>query len=113
MSDQEQCRLKVLIEALQQNEIGLNDYRRKMLDRTPEPNDWAAFTYRIEPEELIWAAAATGDSFALLRGEDIDVLLHGQNDSCNVSGLLLDMLGRQKLHLVAKCCPGELVPDRY
>lgn len=113
MSDPEQYRLKVLVEALQKNEIGLNDYRRKMLARTPEPNDWAAFTYRIEPEELIWVAAATGDSFALFRGEDIYILLHGQNGSCNVSGLLLDMLERQKLRLVAKCCPGELVPERY
>jgi len=113
VSDQEQCRLKVLIEALQKNEIGLNDARRKMLARTPEPNDWAAFTYRIETEELIWIAAATGDSFALFRGEDIDILLHGQNDSCNVSGLLLDMLGRQKLRLVAKCSPGELVSEKY
>lgn len=113
MSDQEHCKLKVLIEALQKNEIGLNDHRRKMLARVPEPNDWAAFMYRIEPEELIWAAAATGDSFALFRGEDIDVLFHGRNDSCSVSGLLLDMLGREKLRLIAKCCPGELVPDIY
>ena len=113
MSDQEHCRFKVLIEALQKNEIGLNDYRRNILARVPEPNDWAAFMYRIEPEELIWAAAAAGDSFALFRGEDIDVLFHGQNDSCSVSGLLLDMLSREKLRLIAKCCPGELVPDIY
>lgn len=73
MNDYNQEVLKLLIDALRNGEIGLNDYRNSLIARIPEQCDWAAYQNRIDPTELVWLSAKAGDSFALLRCKDIDI----------------------------------------
>ena len=57
--------MKLLIAALRQGEIGLNDRRQSILKRVPEPGDWGMFRKQVEAMDLVWLAAATGDCFEL------------------------------------------------
>ena len=45
--------MKLLINALQRDEIGLNDFRQAILTRVPESGDWAMFQKQIEPMDLV------------------------------------------------------------
>ena len=77
--------LKLLIAALRQGEIGLNDHRQSILKRVPEPGDWGMFRKQVEAMDLVWLAAATGDCFelyecsALHHGAIIQILRHGDD----------------------------------
>ena len=108
---QDRDTLRILIDALQKGEIGLNDSMQAVLARAPAPNDWAAFQNRLDPIDLVWLAAKTSDSFALLRCDECDILLHGRNEDCQISGILLEMLYSKKLRVVAICRPGKKEPE--
>lgn len=103
---------RILICALQNDEIGLNDYRQKLLDRVPDSGDWAAFQHRIEPEELVWLAAKTGDEFALLSTDCYQILLHGEPTGCKVKDVLLFLMAENRMQVIAKGIPGNLEPEK-
>ena len=100
--------LDILINALINGEIGLNDNRRSMLNRVPDKDDWAAFQYQIDPDDLIWLTAETGDTFAVLRCSGNDILLHGRADHCRIEGLLLDNIKEHKIRVIAECHPSDI-----
>ena len=103
--------MRIIINALQNDEIGLNDNMQAILARAPEPNDWAAFQNRIDPMNLVYLAAKTSDSFALLHCGETDILLHGLREDCNISGVLLELLSAKRLRVTAICRPGNFEPD--
>ena len=111
MRMQDQDTMRILIDALQNGEIGLNDSMQAVLARAPAPNDWAAFQNRLDLIDLVWLAAKSADSFALLRSDGYDILLHGQKEDCRLSGVLLEMLYSNKLQVVAICRPGKIEPE--
>ena len=108
MRTEDQETMKILLEMLKIGEIGLNDHRSRMLQRAPESGDWAAFQQEIDPADIVWLAAKTGDCFAILRGRGCDILLHGQKTEIIYDGLLDDMQKEGKLKLAARCHPGDL-----
>ena len=101
---------RVLIHALQNEEIGLNDYRQKLLNRVPDSGDWAAFQYKIEPEEIVWLAAKTGDEFVLLSAGNYQIILHGERTGCTIKDPLLYLLEESRMRVIAKGIPGDLEP---
>ena len=106
--------MKLLIAALRQGEIGLNDRRQSILKRVPEPGDWGMFRKQVEAMELVWLAAATGDCFelyecsALYQGSVMQILRHGEG---NTDSVLKYLLTEGKVHLTARCRPGEIEPE--
>ena len=66
--------MRLLIGALRDGEIGLNDRRQRLLKRVPEPGDWGMFRKEAEAMDLVWLAAATGDCFELY---ECSALYHG------------------------------------
>ncbi len=106
--------MRLLIGALRDGEIGLNDRRQRLLKRVPEPGDWGMFRKEAEAMDLVWLAAATGDCFelyecsALYHGSIMQILRHGDN---NIGGLLEYLLAEGKVYLIARCRPGEIEPE--
>ena len=107
----DQDTMGIIINALQNDEIGLNDSMQAILARVPEPSDWAAFQKHIDPMNLVWLAAKTSDSFALLQCGESDILLHGLREDCKISGVLLELLSSKRLRVTAICRSGEFEPD--
>ena len=103
--------LRMILEALKKDEIGLNGQCTALLNRAPDPGDWAGTPYPIDPEDLVWLAAKTGDHFAVLRGSNLNFFVHGDESGYVVDRLLLWMLSEGKLHLVATCRPGDMEPE--
>ncbi len=60
----------------------------------------------------MWLPAKAGDSFALLRCKDIDIMVHGQNDMCQIGEILLELMSSHKMNVVAVCHPGEYEPTK-
>lgn len=106
--------MKLLIAALRDGEIGLNDRRQRILKRVPEHGDWGMFRKQVETMDLVWLATATGDSFelyecsALYHGFVMQILRHGDD---NIDSLLEYLLAEGKVYLTARCRPGEIDPE--
>lgn len=45
--------MRLLIGALRDGEIGLNDRRQRLLKRVPEPGDWGMFRKEAEAMDLV------------------------------------------------------------
>lgn len=106
--------MQLLITALRDGEIGLNDHRKKILNRVPEQGDWGLFRKQIEAMDLVWLAAATGNCFELyecsgLYQDSIIQILRHSDDI--VYGFLKELLTEGKVHLTARCRPGEIEPE--
>lgn len=57
---------------IKQEKSGLDNKRNNLLNRVPQPNDWAKFNHKsIKVKDLAYLTAASGDEFALLRGKRI------------------------------------------
>lgn len=108
MQMDDQDTMTILLEMLKIGEIGLNDRRSRMLNRVPESGDWAAYQQEIDPADIVWLAAKTGDCFAIMKVRGCDILLHGQKTEIRYDGLLDDLQKEGKLKLVTKCHPGDL-----
>ena len=92
--------------AIRLGEAGLNAHRKMILDRIPQSGDWGAFTLDgIEIKDLAYLSAYTGDEFALMRGKEKDVVLHGTPEHCYFSDELKELLMDGKLELVAHSHP--------
>ena len=106
--------LKLLIAALRDGEIGLNDRRQSILKRVPETGDWGMLQKQVEAMDLVWLAAATGDCFelyecsALYHGSIMQILRHGDD---NLDSVLKYLLAEGKVYLTARCRPGEIEPE--
>lgn len=107
--------MKISLEAIRNGEAGLNEHRKNLLLRVPLPDDWSAFsTNSISIKDITYLSAATGHEFALLRGKNNDIIVHGVDRHCNFDKELLDLLKTKKLRLVAHTHPdyGITVPSK-
>lgn len=99
---------RISLYAVRQGKAGLDEHRKKILDRIPNSGDWACFEHdSIVLKDLAYLSAKTGDEFALLRGKKEDILFHGTKIKCSFYGLLYDMLMSHKLALIGHSHPGE------
>lgn len=90
----------------------MNEKRKKLLNRVPESNDWAAVEKgSVLIKDLAYLSAATKHEFALLSGKKKDVLFHGVERHCNFDDELLELLRRGVYKLVAHTHPdyGKIV----
>lgn len=99
------------LEHLRAGTAGLDDRKQTMLDRVPNPGDWAYFQLEhINMKDLAYLTAKTGDEFAILRGKNEDILLHGDNVHCEFDEELKKMLFSNKLLIYGHSHPGEDTP---
>lgn len=97
---------KISLEAIRNGEAGLNEKRKNMLARAPNPNDWATFEKdTISIKDIAYLSAATHHEFALLRGKTKDIIVHGVELHCYFDDELLGLLQTKKLRLIAHTHP--------
>ena len=93
---------KTSLDAIRRGDAGLNERRIQLLNRVPNPNDWAALGKNcVSVKDIAYLSAATQDEFALLRGKTKDIIFHGKGAHCNFNEELLELLRTKKLRLVA------------
>lgn len=98
--------MKISLEAIRNGEAGLNERRKKLLNRVPCPDDWSAFPKdSVSIKDIAYLSATTGHEFALLRGKSKDIIVHGVERHCNFSEEMLDLLKTKKLRLIAHTHP--------
>ena len=94
--------LKTSLEAIRKGDVGLNEKRKKLLNRVPKSNDWAAVEKdSVSIKDLAYLSAAVKHEFALLSGKKKDILFHGVERHCNFDDELLELLKRGVYKLVA------------
>lgn len=97
---------RISLEAIRKGDAGLNEKRRKLLERVPNSNDWAALELSsVTIKDIAYLSAATKHEFALLRGRSKDIIFHGVEYHCNFTNELLELLKAHKLSLVAHTHP--------
>lgn len=118
MTEKEEAKLSSTIstqtslEAIRKGEAGLNERRKKLLERVPNSDDWAAFEKdSITIKDIAYLSASTHHEFALLRGKRKDIIFHGVEKHCNFNEELLDLLKVRKLRLVAHTHPDYSVVE--
>ncbi len=90
------------LEAIRKGEAGLNEKRKKLLERVPKSNDWATFEKdAISIKDIAYLSAATEHEFALLRGKTRDILFHGEERHCFFDEEIIVLLKTNKLRLIA------------
>jgi len=102
------------LEAIRKGVAGLNERRKSILARVPNPNDWATFEYEsVQIKDIAYLSAATSHEFALLRGKAKDIVFHGVERHCKFTDELLVLLKSKKLRLVAHTHPdyGDIEPS--
>lgn len=101
---------KTSLQKIRENRAGLNKHRDILLSRVPNIGDWAKFRPdTIEIIDLAYLTAKTGHEFALLRGKNQDILLHGKSFRCEFDDILSEMLISGKLRLEAHSHPEEIL----
>lgn len=106
--------MKISLEAIRNGEAGLTERRKKLLDRVPNSDDWAAFPKdSVSVKDIAYLSAATHHEFALLRGKAKDIIFHGIEMHCNFNEELLELLKARKLRLIAHTHPdfGRIEPS--
>ena len=97
---------RVSLEAVRTGRAGLNEHRKKILKRVPEPGDWARFPREsISLKDIAYLSAAEHHEFALLRGRQEDILFHGVALHCYLNEELITLLKEHKFELVAHTHP--------
>ena len=97
---------RISLESIRNGEHGLNEARRKLLQRVPETGDWALYPRdSISIKDLAYISAKVRHEFALLRGKRKDILFHGSAGRCDLGGELIDLLRTRKYRLVAHTHP--------
>jgi len=82
-----------------------------MLERVPNPGDWAEFSYgHLQMKDLAYLTAKTGHEFAILRGRKTDILFHGESLRCAFDDALVEMLLKKRLIIYGHSHPGEEIP---
>ena len=111
--------MRTSLEAIRNGDAGLNEKRKLMLQRVPDPGDWAAFRLNhICNKDLAYLSAATHNEFALIRGKDLDILFHGTLGECAIPEDIIAALKTGKYTLVCHSHPDYemIIPsaeDRY
>ena len=106
---------KISLEAIRKGEAGLTEHRKKLLDRVPNSDDWAAFSWNsVSVKDIAYLSAATQHEFALLRGKTKDIIFHGIEMHCNFNEELLELLRTKKFRLIAHTHPdfGRIEPSQ-
>lgn len=104
----------VSLEAVRTGRAGLNEHRKKLLERVPESGNWIKQVKdSITTKDIAYLSAATLHEFALLRGKKEDILFHGTERHCMFDGELCELLKSGKLRLIAHTHPdrGQIVPS--
>ena len=103
--------MRVSLTSIREGKGGLDPHRQAMLNRIPEPGDWAKFTLNhIAMKDLAYLTAKTGHEFAILRGKSEDILFHGDSLHCAFDDILVDMLLSKRLCIYGHSHPGEDTP---
>lgn len=103
--------LRVSLESIRCGEGGLDAHCTIMLQRVPEPGDWAKFPpEHLKMKDLAYLTAKTGHEFAILRGKSEDILFHGHAMRCTFDDALADMLMSGRLRIFGHSHPGEEMP---
>lgn len=103
--------MRVSLEAIRRGEGGLDAHRTIMLQRVPEPGDWARFLLNhLQMKDLAYLTAKTGHEFAILRGKSEDILFHGHATRCTFDDVLAEMLTSGRLRIFGHSHPGEGIP---
>lgn len=103
--------MRVSLESIRRGEGGLDAHRTIMLQRVPEPGDWAKFPpEHLKMKDLAYLTAKTGHEFAILRGKTEDILFHGKATRCTFDDVLENMLLSGRLRIFGHSHPGEEYP---
>lgn len=103
--------MRVSLESIRNGEGGLDAHRTIMLQRVPEPGDWARFPLEhLKMKDLAYLTAKTGHEFAILRGKSEDILFHGKATRYTFDDVLADMLLSGRLRIFGHSHPGEEAP---
>lgn len=79
--------LRVSLETLRNGLGGLDAHRHSLLNRVPHVGDWQRFSYQhLSMMDLAYLTAKTKHEFALLRGKQGDILVHGDTMHCTFDG---------------------------
>lgn len=90
---------------------GLDAHRQSMLNRAPNPGDWARFSSdHLTMKDLAYLTAKTGHEFAILRGKNEDILFHGEACRCSFDDILAEKLYNKRLFIYGHSHPGEETP---
>ena len=93
---------KISLEAIRNEQAGLNKHRQSLLNRVPDQNSWASLKLNsVEDKDIAYLSAATGDEFALLRGKNEDILFHGTPRNCHLEQFdtIMELLNSHKITL--------------
>ncbi len=97
---------QVALNAIRFGEAGLNAHRHNLLSRAPVTGSFASFPKNsIEVEDLAYLSAHEDHEFALLRGKNNDILIHGEHSKVNFDEDLEALLLQGKYELVAHSHP--------
>lgn len=103
--------MRVSLESIRRGEGGLDAHRTIMLQRVPEPGDWARFPLNhLQMKNLAYLTVKTGHEFAILRGKSEDILFHGRATRCTFDDVLAEMLLAGQLRIFGHSHPGEEMP---
>lgn len=103
--------MRVSLESIRRGEGGLDAHRAVLLQRAPEPGDWARFPLEhLKMSDLAYLTAKTGHEFAILRGKSEDILFHGEPARCRFDDVLVEMLLSGRLSIFGHSHPGEEFP---
>lgn len=103
------------LDAIFNGKAGLSVHRKKLLERVPNSNDWVALPVgSLKAKDIAFLSAATHHEFAILRGKTNDILFHGTERHCFITGELFDLLRKNKLRLIAHSHSdrGHVVPSK-
>ena len=103
--------MRVSLTFIRDGRGGLDSRRQNMLNRVPNPGDWASFDLdHLEMNDLAYLTAKTNHEFAILRGKNEDILFHGDSRHCSFDEELSKGLLNKQLHLYGHSHPGEEEP---
>ena len=89
----------------------MDAHRTIMLQRDPEPGDWARFPLNhLQMKNLAYLTVKTGHEFAILRGKSEDILFHGHAIRCTFDDVLAEMLMSGRMRIFGHSHPGEEIP---
>lgn len=106
---------QISLEAIRIGNAGLTKRRQMMLNRVPEPGQYASFEKgSIEILDLAYLSAKEGHEFALIRGKKNDILMHGTATGCDFNSDFEDAFMNGKMELIAHSHPDydKIIPSK-
>ena len=106
--------MEISLRDLREGKAGLDEKRKKYLERVPKTGNWANFEVNsLKTRDLAYLSAYTNHEFAILRGKKNDILYHGSKIDCVFDDELVPLLKCGKLRLYAHSHPdySEIIPS--